>query len=152
LHWTGAQVILADMAMRAVVAARPALHIAPRFIYRFDQFLVLQKSVGIHHPRLPTNRAPPGPRSLPTTSLTLVVHLCGNPREILEGGRVPGRLLLWPTKLWKTCRCPPRLVRPKWAGSISTSPECGGWPRRCWRYELRRQGSWLPNWLRKCAS
>jgi hypothetical protein len=30
------------------------------------------------------------------------------------------------TKLWRTCRYPPRLVRPGWAGSISTSPEFGG--------------------------
>ena len=49
-------------------------------------------------------------------------------------------------------RLPTQVGQIKVAGSISTSPECGGWPRRCWRYELRRQGSRLPNWLRKCAS
>jgi len=42
-------------------------------------------------------------------------------REILERGRMPGRLLCGRRNSGKTCRYPPRLGRPKWAGSISTN-------------------------------
>jgi hypothetical protein len=63
-------------------------------------------------------------------------------------------LALWPTKRWKTCRCPPRWVGPKWAGSTSTSPACAKWPKGSWHcpsLPRHRQGSQLRIWRRRSA-
>ena len=55
------------------------------------------------------------------------------------------------TTPWSNFRNPHGWVRPEWAVSTSTSPECDGSRRRFWRCPHRRRASPLPIWPAKSA-